>query len=666
MKSFKSFYLIAIVCLSTSTFLGYAQNDSLSKIIPAEYLLKQPTQSNFRISPNGKLFLEVVEESTENYVVVIDIDAYKLKYKFPVKSYFNISDVTWLNNKRLLYEAGGEIYAIDIDGTNNLKLVDRLADKIKKSYYKFEQNLRFNSILSLYPKSEDEILIQAFDVDGNAYAKLVNVYTGESKITLNGKKLKINRWIEDKNGKIIIGVRYDKKGWTYFRKNIVNDDWSPMKLNINGTNFTFTIQGKSFVSDNVLLVSTDFDPDVIYLSSNICTDKRHLLKYNFIKESVLDTIVSDVNCDISSDDNSDISLLFDYQNKELGAVRYEGLRPQFKSLNTKFLDLKAKIDKKYPQHVNDIIDYDNNYKRLVIYQWSDIYEGNIGIYDVEKDEYYVMFQFNNDLNDFELLKTKIISVTTDDDYTLPCYITFPKDYEKSKDIPLVVLPHGGPWVRDYWALDVHSQYFSSRGYAVLRINYRGSVGFGKKHFRKGIEGLGSTMIDDIVFATKKIIKDYKINKDEVFIYGHSYGGYATYMSLARYPDVYKAGVAVAAPTDIKKLMKFQKKEGNHFSYEFWEYALGENGSKYYNEVSQINYVQDINPPLLVFHGKYDRIVPKEQAEAMEKQFKKLNKTNATFRMIQFLGHSLEDSNSHGYVLKESEKFFRDSISIQEK
>ena len=113
-----------------------------------------------------------------------------------------IGEVSWLTNNRILYEHLGEIYAMDIDGTNKIKLINSRADKRVKNYYKYHLNFRFNSILSMIPEVDDEVLIESFDTEGNAYVKNVNVFTGEKKTMLDGKELGINKWYADKNGNI--------------------------------------------------------------------------------------------------------------------------------------------------------------------------------------------------------------------------------------------------------------------------------------------------------------------------------------------------------------------------------------------------------------------------------------------------------------------------------
>lgn len=649
-------YLFLLSFLFSSLTL-LAQTDSLEVELPAELLFKKTTQSNFRISPNGKLFLELLEENLETSLIIIDIDAYKLKHRIPMGN-DPIGEVDWLNDNRVIYNASGEIYAIDIDGTNKAKLVDNKSEKKVKNYYKYYRNYRFNSILSLNEDTDDEIIVEAFDPDGNAYVKKVNVFTGEKETIYDGKKLDVNKWYADKNGNIVLGIRYEKNGWVYVRESESTGEWYPVEIGINGNFFPFKVEAESFINQDLILVDTDFDPEIIYIASNIHADKRKLLKYNFKKRFVVDTLLADTNCDITDGEGVDLRLLFDRKAKKLGGIRYEGILPEFMGTSEDFQDLNTKLKQNHNLFLNDIIDVDAANNRFIIYQWSDTYAGNIGIYDKSENQYSVMFHINQDLNEYSLAKIRTISVETRDGSKISAYLNLPLNYSELEQVPLVVIPHGGPWARDYWELEGFSQFFASKDYAVLRVNYRGSTGFGKKHLLAGVQGMNTVMIDDIVDATQNVLDSYKIDLDKVYMFGHSYGGYATYLALARYPELFDAGVALAAPTDINSWMKKQKKDDQKFSYEYWKTALGKNSSDYYDEISPVSYADQIDAPLLVFHGKYDKIIPVEQAELMEETFKKKGKKNASFRTVQFLGHSFRDSNSIGYILEESHEFYQ--------
>jgi len=146
----------------------------------------------------------------------------------------------------------------------------------------------------------------------------------------------------------------------------------------------------------------------------------------------------------------------------------------------------------------------------------------------------------------------------------------------------------------------------------------------------GLESIDKVMIEDIYDATQHAIAAKNLDSENVFIYGHSYGGYATYMELLKHPELFKAGVAVSAPSDLKGWMKTQKKNGRKFAYNFWTYALGSDKSKYLKSISPYNVPELMNSPLLIFHGRYDQTIPVEQSEKYAKALQKAGKDAADF------------------------------------
>lgn len=653
---YKRYSILGLLFLS---FLGYSQ-DEPQELLPPEILFKKNQQSNFSISPNGRFFAEMVRTNNREDLVIIDIDAYQLHNRISF-GLSDISDIYWISNNRIIYESVGEIYAIDIDGTNNTKLVKHLADgKRKKSYISYAslaKRFQYNNVLNVLPEEKNEILIETFDYHGYASIKRINVFTSEEREIVSGAFHKMNRWIVNREGKPVLGVKYDDDGWTYFVENKELGKWTALSLKIDGRYYPFQIDASSYLDQNLTLVGAGYEPGIIYVTSNVTTDKRVLLKYDYVEQKVVETLAQDVNCDISDAEGVDLKLIYNKKDKLLAGLRYEGILPEYKWVNDEFNEIYAQIKKKHDTRFNDVLDVDNKNERFLIKQWSDIYAGNVGVYDVRDSTYKVMFHFNEELNKFKLSKTRNIYVKNRDGSPLQGYLNLPAKYDGLNPVPLITIPHGGPWVRDYWELDQFAQFFASRGYAVLRINYRGSAGFGKEHILAGVKGFNTVMIDDIVDATNFVKNSYAIDDSEVFIFGHSYGGYATYMSLIRYKNVFKAGVAVSAPTDLKEWMKVQKKDDNSFSYQFWKAALGGRDIKYLSEISPINFVDQITTPIMVFHGKHDKIIPVDQAENMKKKFLQKGKKDV-FSILQNAGHGIWDSNSIGYILEETDEFFK--------
>jgi dipeptidyl aminopeptidase/acylaminoacyl peptidase len=118
---------------------------------------------------------------------------------------------------------------------------------------------------------------------------------------------------------------------------------------------------------------------------------------------------------------------------------------------------------------------------------------------------------------------------------------------------MIVYPHGGPHVRDRWGFDEMVQFFASRGYAVLQVNYRGSTGYGYEWYDAGFQNWGTVMVDDITAATRWAIAEGIADPAHTCIVGWSYGGYAALMSAVREPDLYRCAVSIAGVSDLRTL-----------------------------------------------------------------------------------------------------------------
>lgn len=650
------------LCIFFNISLVAQEQDSIPKLVPTEVLLKKNNKSNYSISPSGKLFVEVIKTNIEYNIVVVDIDAYTMLHNIPLGP-SEVDALYWLSDRRFIYESRGAIYAIDVDGSNQSQIVNRMADIPKKGrWVYFTDNINYNSVVNMLPNSEHQILIQTYESDMFATIKKVNLFTGQKLMVINGNKHKMNKWIVDANGEVRLGVRYDDDGYTYMIEDKSTNKWEPFYLNLPSGRFLLQIKAQSYLSQNLSFEGFGYDPNIIYITSNVDSDLRELLAYNIAEQRVEEVLAADTNADIMDPHGLPLHLIFDPQEQVLAGVCYQGLTQQFAWMSDRYRAIHTSLQTKYPRMVNDIIDVDARGERFVIYQWSDSNAGNIGIYDSKEDSYAVMFHFNDELNKYKLSKSRPYVATASDGYKIPCYVSLPVGATDLSQVPLVVIPHGGPWSRDYWGMDEFSSYFTSRGYATIRVNFRGSTGFGKDHVKQGISGLDQVMISDIVDATRDIAKKFKLEGDR-FLFGHSYGGYATYMSMVQFKEDFIAGVAVSAPTDIKTWMKRQKKEGYSFSYEFWDMALGQKDNRYLTKISPLSYADVINRPLLIFHGKRDDVIPVDQAERMMERLES-NGKDAKMEILETQGHSISDPNVLGYVLRQSEEFFKKNAAGQ--
>lgn len=209
------------------------------------------------------------------------------------------------------------------------------------------------------------------------------------------------------------------------------------------------------------------------------------------------------------------------------------------------------------------------------------------------------------------------------------YLTLPKGRD-AKNLPLVVLPHGGPEGRDTPGFDWWSQALASRGYAVLQPNFRGSEGFGWDFVKAGFGEWGKKMQTDLSDGVRDLAKQGVIDPKRVCIVGASYGGYAALAGATLDRGVYRCAVSVAGPSDLKKMLLSVREAHNgqmSAAQRYWLRFMGADGIKDPDlaTISPARLADKVEIPVLLIHGKDDTVVRYDQSQIMADALKKAGK-----------------------------------------
>jgi dipeptidyl aminopeptidase/acylaminoacyl peptidase len=252
----------------------------------------------------------------------------------------------------------------------------------------------------------------------------------------------------------------------------------------------------------------------------------------------------------------------------------------------------------------------------VVNATSDTEPGETYLFDRKAKKLTLQYRIREKLPREALASMQAIRYPSSDGLEIPAYLTLPKGVP-AKELPTLVVPHGGPWARDGWGYNSIAQFFANRGYAVLMPNFRGSTGFGKKFLNAGNGEWGRKMQDDITWGVKYLIAQGTADPKRIGILGGSYGGYATLAGVAFTPDVYRAAVDIVGPSNLITLLDAIPpywEAGRKIMYARMADPNTPEGKAWLQERSPIHSAGKIKTALLVVQGANDPRVNRGEAE----------------------------------------------------
>lgn len=288
--------------------------------------------------------------------------------------------------------------------------------------------------------------------------------------------------------------------------------------------------------------------------------------------------------------------------------------------------------------------------------------------DVEPGETYHFERASKTLNLQYVLREKLprialaemqmIRYESSDGLEIPGYLTFPKGLDP-KNLPLIVVPHGGPWYRDSWVYHPIAQFLANRGYAVLQMNFRGSTGYGKNFIDAGNKQWGDLMQDDITWGVRHLVELGIADENRVGIMGGSYGGYATLAGVTFTPEMYAAAVAIVAPSSLITLLNsippYWESYKNIFLERMGDPSTAE-GKAQLDRQSPLNHVEKIKTPLMIVQGANDPRVKKAESDQIVAALRERNYP-VVYILAEDEGHGFQRPVNNMAMYAECEKFF---------
>ncbi len=597
-------------------------NNSIVREIPLRDFFKNPEKTGYTVSPDGRYYAFLAPHNERLNVFVQEIGK-KDHIKVTSVTDRDISHYFWGNENIILYLK-------DKNGDENFHLFSVEKDgKNEKEVTPFD-NVRCNIVDELFD-SKTDILIELNKRNPEVYdVYRLNVVSGELTMIAENPG-NVGGWLNDHDGTIRIAITSDGVN----RSILYRDSEKEEFRTIVTTDFREQLQPLFFTFDN----------KQVYALSNLGRDKSAIIKYDIGSGKEVELLYERPDVDVSN-------LSYSRKRKTLTQISYHTWKLEREFLDEDTKNLYSRLEKELAGYETAIVSKDDDELKFIIRTYSDRSLGSYYLYDKASDILSKLSDVSPWIDENEMAESRPVRVTSRDGLVIQGYLTLPLGKE-AKDLPAIINPHGGPWVRDTWGYNPEVQFLANRGYAVLQLNYRGSTGYGRKFWEASFKQWGKTMQDDLTDGVNWLIDQGLADAKRVCIYGGSYGGYAVLAGLAFTPDVYAAGVDYVGVSNLFTFLESIPAYWKPYLETLYE-MVGhpEKDKELLTETSPVFHADKIKSPLFIAQGRMDPRVNVNESDQMVEALKK--------RGID-VPYMVKDNEGHGFHNEENRFDFYEAM-----
>ncbi|MEM7082621.1 MAG: S9 family peptidase [Pseudomonadota bacterium] len=344
---------------------------------------------------------------------------------------------------------------------------------------------------------------------------------------------------------------------------------------------------------------------------------------------------------------------------ELMAIRYAGMLPSYAFFDEHQQSFYDAVQSEYPTSSVFPVSATSDYTKLIYRVSGNELASTYVLLDTTSRTLRRFASQYPEIDTDDIGEIKVVRYKARDGLSIQAVITWPPDVKERADLPMLVLPHGGPAAYDSMRFDWWAQFFARRGYLILQPNFRGSSGSGNSFQNAGRGEWGRAMQDDVTDGVKAAIEAGYADPERVCIMGSSYGGYSALAGGAFTPDVYRCVISVAGVSDLPMMLRDVKirRGRRHWVVSYWQKLIGD--SKEEREklkaISPANFAEKFTSPVLLLHGSDDTVVGYNQSDRM---YKALRKHKKAVQIVKLKGedHWLSDSDTRLAMLSRISEF----------
>lgn len=587
---------------------------SKEKVIPIKDFFEKPLIDGIRISPDGKHLAARMTLGGSKNLVILERETNKQVYKFNFSDDKNeVGTFGWLNNERIyarmqtkvgpleLPAQTGYLFAANYNGKKKIKLLPK-----KRTGRASDVPVSF-SVLDFLENDPQHILIQMADYNSTQRSvHKLNVYSSKRTRVEKGRFGRNSFNIDhDANVRILQSWNKDYTVKTLYYREDESKAWTEIDSRNREES---TLGFIAFTPDNRQFY--------VYESSKERTSGIYLVNPNDKEFKLVHRVAGDQSIE---------RYIFDDEHNQLiGIVREKGtLTKEYFEGMEEVSKYHKDLDKAFPNQFVRILNTTNDLNTSMLFVQSDRNAGQFFLFDKKTNSVTYLMGVRTKLSAKKMAERRPVSFTARDGLEIRGILTLPNG--PKKNLPMVVLVHGGPYgIADKWVFESESQFLASRGYAVFQVNYRGSGGRGLNFQYDYYREMGTSMQDDLTDATLWAVEQGYADKNRLCIYGASYGGYAALMGAVKEPDLYKCAIGYAGVYDIEVQATKSDTRNRDSGRQFLNEAWNAYDDDFVRKNSSVFHVDKLKADIMLVHGTHDRRTPIENYYRMSEALDRIN------------------------------------------
>lgn len=614
--------ILARALHSTALFIGLAAlvlpvaHAQAPAPVPIDVFFANPRLERAVLSPSGR-YLAAISGAPGRRDALVLVDLRDNKPRL-VAGYQDVDILRfeWVNDERLLYSVrdkqvgpGGQVlasglYAINRDGSSMRQLANRRPGQDNPTGTLIRRRLLpWNTFMLGQRGAQDSSWAYVTSLEMNDLGEVRSVdllqldtLTGRTKMVKGPGN--VDEWLLDNAGEPRLAVRHEAGVTSIHYREPANGDWRKIAQFATYTGSPEAFVPVGFGGDETLFVLAHAGRDTASLHTfDLATGK-------ISPEPVVVTHGYDFT-----------GHLVTRRGKVLGVEVETDARANV-WFDKEMQAIQESIDKQLPRTINILsVPSQADAQWLLVRSYSDTRPVYYRVYDRQTGALQPIGQSRDGIDPDRMGRQAAVRYKARDGREIPALLTLPAG-GANKNLPLVMLVHGGPYVRgNHWGWSPETQFLASRGYAVLEPDYRGSTGYGEAHHRAGWRQWGLAMQDDIADGARWAVAQGHADPQRICIAGASYGGYAALMGLVKDPDLYKCAINWLGVTDINLLYdghwSFTSDLHDNWRIHGMPVLVGDQvkDAAQLKATSPIEQAARITQPVLLAYGDADRRVP---------------------------------------------------------